>query len=235
MQNEKIKFSPLHDGVGFHPFSEGLPYAPQTKVSPRTENKPFPTAPAFSPQLSRGTGAVAAGTPTFAMPMTARQLQQQTPKTSPNLNQRSVVHTQAAATPELAKTLATTESPLRARFFAYLLDTVIHLAFWIAINLIATFTFHFQLDTSLLARNWIGFSLFFAFSQWFFIAMQEVLFETTIGKSFFDLEFKRSRKSFFAPSLFLRSIVFMVGMFFMGLGLLYRPQDSIAEIQFKHS
>jgi len=231
MQNEKIKFSPLHDGVGFHPFSEGLPYAPQIKTAlkttPKVENKPTHTAPAISPSMNRGAGAVSAGAPTFAMPKTTRQLQQQ-------IN-APLANTQTFASPDTVKSLAPTESLLRARFFAYLLDTVMHLGFWITINLIATFGFHFQLDGSLLVKNWLGFTLFFAFSQWFFIAMQEVLFETTIGKSFFGLEFKRTRKSFFASSLFLRSIVFMAGMIFMGLGLLYRPQDRIAEIQLQHS
>lgn len=51
-KQREIQFKPLTDGLGFHPFSDGLPYSPQ---SPST--KPTPTT---------GTGAVAAGRPTFA-------------------------------------------------------------------------------------------------------------------------------------------------------------------------
>lgn len=47
-RNKEIRFAPVTDGLGFHPFSEGLPYAPAAK-----------------PSLT-GTGAVAAGTPRFA-------------------------------------------------------------------------------------------------------------------------------------------------------------------------
>ncbi|OFZ78496.1 MAG: hypothetical protein A2583_05405 [Bdellovibrionales bacterium RIFOXYD1_FULL_53_11] len=50
----EIKFVPLTDGLGFHPFSDGLPYAPVSK--PRI------------PGTSHGTGAVAAGKPVFLKP-----------------------------------------------------------------------------------------------------------------------------------------------------------------------
>jgi len=226
MQNEKIKFKPLHDGVGFHPFSEGLPYAPQVKTASKPE--PKTVLPSISPSFNRGAGATVAGTPTFATPKTTRQLQQ-----TANA-QSATTPTFVAKSEPVATTVPVQESVLlRARFFAYLLDTVMHLGFWIGVDLLGAFLFHFQLDASLLARNWVGFSIFFAFSQWFFIAMQELLFETSFGKSFFGLEFKQTRKSFFASSLFLRSIVFMLGTVCLGLGLIYRPQDRIAEIQFK--
>jgi hypothetical protein len=210
MQNEKISFKPLHDGMGFHPFSEGLPYAP--------------TAPTVTPNHQRGTGALSAGTPSFSTPKTTRQIQQQNVQST--IAEKPVIQ---ATSPAL------TQSILRKRFFAYLLDTVVHLGFWIAINLIAIFAFQFELDGALLEKNWLGFTLFFIFSQWFFIAMQEMLFENSIGKLFFGLEFKRNRHSFFASSLLLRSIVFMIGALSAGLGLYFLPQDKIAELQLKHS
>src|SRR4051794_28786408 len=62
MEKEKeLSFAPITDGLGFHPFSNGLPYAPVTK--PATPSSP--TAPRVSLNLSSGTGAVAAGAPSF--------------------------------------------------------------------------------------------------------------------------------------------------------------------------
>ncbi len=197
-QKEKISFKPLHDGVGFHPFSEGLPYA---RV---------------------GAGAMSAGAPSFAIPKTTRQLHQQ--KTQ---GPAPMIHATPTAMPA--------SSLRRKRAFAYLLDTVIHLGFWISINLIATVGFHFELDGTLLEKNWVGFLSFFIFSQWFFIAMQEVLFRGSIGKFFFGLEFKRNRNSFFGSSLLLRSLVFLFGALFAGVGLYFLPQDKIAGIQLKQS
>ena len=232
--NEKINFKPLHEGVGFHPFSEGLPYAPQSK----TESKSRATANSISPELkkdySRGTGAMSAGSPSFAMPKTTRQIQQQS---SQNHFQKPVVNTKTAPTTQSSSMVIpeSMQSVLRKRFFAYLLDTVVHMGFWITVNLIAAFSFHFELDSELITSNWFGFSLFFAFSQWIFIAMQEMLFENSLGKSFFGLEFKRNRTSFFSSALLLRSIIFMMGLMTAGIGLLFLPQDKIAEIQLKRS
>lgn len=216
MQNEKISFKPIHEGMGFHPFSEGLPYAPQAKQ----ESKPKPTAPAIS---SYGRGAVSAGAPSFATPKTTRQILQKN------------IQPVAAEKPKMpVNKTENNESILRKRFFAYLMDTVIHLGFWISINLVAIFAFHFELDMALLEKNWFGFALFFIFSQWFFIAMQELLFENSLGKLFFGLEFKRNRNSFFGSSLLLRSIVFILGALAAGLGFYFLPQDKIAEIQPMH-
>ena len=225
-QNEKISFKPLHDGVGFHPFSEGLPYAPQTK----TEYKIHPTAPSTTPNYTRGAGAMSAGKPSFSMPLTTRQIQQQNTQ---NAVQKPVVQIRTVS--PVATPTVSTPSLIRRRFFAYLLDTVFHLGFWISTNLIATLGFHFELDGPLFEKNWMGFVAFFIFSQWFFISMQEVLFENSIGKVFFGLEFKRSNSSFFGSSLLLRSIVFMIGLLPAGLGLYFLPQDKIAEIQLKHT
>jgi hypothetical protein len=116
----------------------------------------------------------------------------------------------------------------RQRIFAYLLDTVIHAGFWIGTNLAALFLFHFQLDAEILRENFGQFMIFFMISQWIFIGLQEVLFENSIGKSFFNLEFKRNHRS-----LFLRSIVFMLGALFFGIGLYFKVQDKMGEIQLK--
>jgi hypothetical protein len=234
MQNEKIKFKPLHEGVGFHPFSEGLPYAPQTKSEPKPRVQSQPT-PSESIRHNPSVGATSAGIPSFSipsMPKTTRQLREQK-NPLPQFNPSASVAPKAATIP--GKNFeAYREADLRTRFFAYLLDTVVHLSFWTAISMIATFGMKLEIDGTLIAQNWMGFGLFFVFSQWFFIAMQETLFETTFGKSFFKLEFKRNRKNWFSGSLFVRSIVFMIGALTL-VGFFFRPQDHFAEVQHQQS
>ena len=234
----KIQFKPLHEGMGFHPFSDGLPYAPESK------NK-----------YSSGTGAVSAGRPQFvaqklssssslgnSKPLgTARQLQGQAQGqlqgqnslATPRINQplpaaqrlqKTPPQIAAAVHPELMSDTGL----LRRRFFAYLMDTIIHAGFWLAANLTALFFFKFQIDSEIIRDNFLQFFLFFLTSQWMFIALQEMLFENSIGKVFFNLEFKRNHRS-----LLLRSVVFIAGVLFFGLGLFFRPQDRLGEIQLK--
>ncbi len=212
MEKQKISFKPLHEGMGFHPFSDGLPYAPESKAKHQS-----------------GTGANAAGRPQFISQTinssgrtpikTARQLQTVAPQVAPTPIAK-------AKTPELKP--AVTSSLIRKRAFAYLLDSILHAGFWIATNLAALVIFKFQFDAEIVRESLGQFIAFLVISQWIFIALQEVLFETTLGKTFFNLEFKRNHKS-----LFLRSFVFMLGALFLGLGLVFRPQDKLGEIQMR--
>ena len=205
MEKDRISFRPLHDGMGFHPFSDGLPYAPEAK------RKQAP---------STGTGAVSAGTPRFAEPIrTARQLQQ-----------ASQARTQPTPAPAPRPVVApeTQETDLvRRRAFAYLLDAILHAGFWITTNLAALFAFKFHLDPELMLQNPAGFLVFFLLSQWLFISLQEVLFETSAGKVFFQLEFERGHRS-----LLLRSIVFALGSLLV-FGWFFRPQDSLGKLRLR--
>jgi hypothetical protein len=237
MEKGKIQFKPLHEGMGFHPFSDGLPYAPESKAGVR---------PSKGQSMGQGSGAVSAGRPRFATATpptkTARQLQTPLavaptatiPASGFPAPQRARVAPVSAPAPgkagveESRRVTDTGESVLRKRFFAYLLDTVVHAAFWIATNLVALFWFQFQIDGEILRDSLPQFLVFFAISQWIFIGLQEVLFQNSIGKSFFDLEFKRNH-----GSLFLRSFVFMLGVACFGLGLFFRPQDRFGEPQLK--
>lgn len=239
MEKEKIKFKPLHEGMGFHPFSDGLPYAPESKNKSAT-----------------GTGATAAGRPQFAnasttiptaqtAKATARQIQER--QQALPRSQAPIIHSplhdplklrmraperklgpSPAAKVVPAPVMTADASIIRRRVFAYLMDTVIHAGFWLATNLTALFLFKFQLDSDILKDNFGQFFVFFLVSQWMFIALQEILFENSIGKVFFNLEFKRNHRS-----LFLRSFVFMVGLLTFGMGLYFRPQDRLGEIQLK--
>ena len=234
MEKNKIQFKPLHEGMGFHPFSDGLPYAPESKS-----------------KYGNGSGATSAGRPQFATPttsgpalapatstsprVTARQLQERKPQVNithhemarANVKQTAQKTAQSIA-PQIAPAPQTEKAILRRRAFAYLLDTLIHAGFWLTSNLAALFFFKFQLDSDIIKENFGQFAVFFILSQWLFIALQEILFENSIGKVFFNLEFKRNHRS-----LFLRSFVFMMGVACLGLGLYYRPQDRFGEIQLK--
>ena len=108
------------------------------------------------------------------------------------------------------------------------MDTLIHAGFWLTTNLAALFFFKFQLDSEIIKENLGQFLVFFLISQWLFIALQEILFENSIGKAFFNLEFKRNHHS-----LFLRSVVFVLGVLCLGLGFYFRPQDRLGEIQLR--
>jgi hypothetical protein len=233
-EKSKIHFKPLHEGMGFHPFSDGLPYAPESKS-----------------KYSSGSGATSAGRPQFANPtlsgpalapatssqpkVTARQLQERNANAHIPITRHEPISRAPIANPaaeakagarvNIAPTIET--SLIRKRAFAYLLDTVIHAGFWLAVNLTALFFFKFQVDAEIVRDNFGQFLVFFLTSQWMFIALQEILFENSIGKVFFNLEFKRSHHS-----LFLRSIVFMIGAICL-VGFYFRPQDRLGEIQLK--
>lgn len=204
MEKDRISFKPLHDGMGFHPFSDGLPYAPETK------KKPVP---------STGAGAVSAGAPRFAEPIrTARQLHQ--------LQQVAQVKSQPVIAPRPATPVMKT-GLIRRRAFAYLLDAILHAGFWISTNLAALFAFKFHIDPELMLQNPGGFLVFFLISQWLFITLQEVLFETSAGKVFFQLEFERGHRS-----LLLRSAVFALGAILV-FGWFLQPQDRLGKLRLR--
>ncbi|MBS1959425.1 MAG: hypothetical protein JST80_08140 [Bdellovibrionales bacterium] len=240
MEKDKISFKPLHEGMGFHPFSDGLPYAPESKASTTTSKQAPKTA--VPKTSSMGAGAMAAGRPQFATARQLKQIQEQHSITpvitrAPNPNAPKIISTKISGTEPAVKPVKVPAAPinpaeekslLRRRAFAYLMDTVIHAGFWLATNLTALFFFKFQVDAEIVQEHLSQFLLFFIVSQWLFIALQEMLFETTIGKAFFNLEFKRNHKS-----LFLRSIVFMIGLLAFGLGLYYRPHDKLGQLQLK--
>lgn len=244
--DKKIQFKPLHEGMGFHPFSDGLPYAPESKSKYQGgAGANVAGRPSFIPQSAPKSAPMAptASTHTNSRPMgTARQLQQQQIqiKSAERISAPQLHITPAQAKPRVATTMNPnansqvamstdlSTSVLRRRAFAYAMDTMIHAGFWLATNLTALFFFKFQIDSEIVKDNFAQFFLFFCISQWMFIALQEMLFENSIGKVFFNLEFKRNHSS-----LLLRSMVFMAGAACFGLGLFYRPQDKLGQIQLK--
>lgn len=183
LNQSKQKFTSIHEGVGFHPFSDGLPYAPSRR----------------SPQKSEG--AISAGAPIYA-PL------------NPSLVNPSLEAVTTTAEP----------SVVRMRALAYALDCIIHAAFWVATNSYALKTFQFGFELKYFEGFELQLATFYLFSQWFFVAFQEVLFETSAGKAFLGLKFKEPHRS-----LFFRSLIFLVGAMSI-VGFFTRPQDKWGKI-----
>lgn len=185
LNQSKQKFTSIHEGVGFHPFSDGLPYAPSRR----------------SPQ--KGEGAVSAGAPIYA-PL------------NPSLEKI------ASPTPSLRATAE--PSVVRMRALAYALDCILHAAFWFAANTYALKVFQFGFELKYFEGFELQLATFYLFSQWFFVAFQEVLFETSAGKAFLGLKFEAPHRS-----LFFRSLIFLVGALSL-VGFVTRPQDRWGKI-----
>lgn len=68
-ESEQLNFKAINSGLGFHPFSDGLPYAPVSKSpsKPGTSNQlGHSSSSVLGANLLGGAGAVAAGPPQFA-------------------------------------------------------------------------------------------------------------------------------------------------------------------------
>src|ERR1700687_3561817 len=70
---KRIDFKPITQGLGFHPFSDGLPYAPVSKAAQRPQATPHtPLSREMARELAKefaaGAGAISAGQPGFAYP-----------------------------------------------------------------------------------------------------------------------------------------------------------------------
>lgn len=151
MDKEKIQFQPINSGLGFHPFSNGLPYAPEKKLK-RDSKKPS----------SQGTGAVAAGRPTFVFPDDPpAQVQIQT------LNDES------------------RWSHIFKRSLAFLVDTlagsiVCSFGLFLAFKVLGvSFENLYRRDFTLVVLVFLG------VFNWTLITAQEIAFGTTVGKKLF--------------------------------------------------
>ncbi len=221
---DKINFKSVHEGMGFHPFSDGLPYAPVSK-SVSTDKKTDKqndrqSIPTYTPPPA---------TKTFARPATPVQTLDRSSAAAPVFAQKipqfhfktEVDEIKVQTTPEIHVQPGLT----RKRVFAFLLDVVIHAFAWQIVNgLVLAFTGS-GFDWSIVADRPAFFFCLFYVSQWFFIGTQEALFKSTLGKSFFELEFKTDHSS-----LFFRSLVFHLGLLCFGIGAFFKIQDFFGQV-----
>jgi len=228
-QNTKsdIEFKPLTQGLGFHPFADGLPYAPNGR-----------NAPGQNPTLSKGTGAVAAGNPSFSYPRTQPAIQS-TPMTNPSIDRirkELEVLAQARArqnTPPVSvvSTPVSAVSHLNfksfgmgysfARVAAYFIDSAFNLSICAAILSTALVSKDiealglYQLKPLLIAGT------FLFLCNWSLIAAQEVAFGTSLGKRIFGLKLEGT-----GMEVFMRAVLFIPSLMFSGLGILMAIFDS---------
>jgi hypothetical protein len=241
-----ISFRPLSDGLGFHPFSDGLPYAPIAKsprISGATQN-----AISQSTTPSTGAGAVAAGSPKMVFPQKPVQPQKSlaVPQISvpvakgsipidqslPGLGIEKEKRAQAVTQGNVEQTFGLVY--LLRRMIAQLIDSGVSLALFAGIVRFGLwneeFTPELMTNSSLLfvaACLWITF-------HWFLLAVQEVIFLTSIGKRLVGLRLFGS--SFL---VLLRSLFFLPSVGLLGIGIIWGVfdrkkrcwHDQIVEIQ----
>lgn len=230
MEKKEIQFKPLGEGLGFHPFADGLPYAPQSP----------------SQRLAaRGTGAIAAGKPTFITPSTSPTIEK-IKKELEALDSLSLGRiperpaTLSRPQDPTIKNLFERERPMPApvsvevrrsqeksffyslqRVFAYCIDSLFNLSLCATIlstALINTDTEKLSIITPGVA---LVVAVFLFFCNWALIAGQEMAFGTSLGKKIFGLKIEGS-----GAQVFWRSVFFIPSLFFSGLGLVFALFDS---------
>jgi uncharacterized RDD family membrane protein YckC len=231
-KEKPVRFQTLTDGLGFHPFADGLPYAPAGKTG----------GSASSQTPSSGTGAIAAGRPQFVYPSPAVTAAAKTASraTLPNLPTlgstvdetvdriRRELETIQQDRIDIARTNAANIQSLQAgtrhphrigysieRAFAFLLDSAFNLS--ICASILSTALLSTDLDNlkdlTPAAMFTVGFFLFAC--NWALLTAQEVAFGTTIGKRIFGLRLDGN-----GFECFVRSLFFVPSLFFGGLGII---------------
>lgn len=223
----EVKFTALTQGLGFHPFSDGLPYAPVTKTQV-TPAHPRPKAG----NIASGTGAVAAGPPSFAR------------VSVPIAPPAAVVPTITPVKPQ--PTIALPENPVIAaaskygffyllkRTLAYVLDSFINVTLCIGALGFVLWKQQIQSDLLITPSVILLLGLFLVGFNWALVTAQEVAFGTSIGKRLFGLVLRGS-----VSAIFLRAFFFLPSVGFSGVGLIWSIfnrrrrcwHDSVVDLQ----
>lgn len=179
-----IQFKPAHSGVGFHPFSNGLPYTP-----------------------TPGAGTFAGRPPKTVVPRVNKV-------PSPQKNETEALKTNPIE-------LHLDWSYLLLRLIAYGLDIISMASLTVSGFGISLLTLKMSpwilLDSSLILMS-IAMTAFFC---WALILIQELIFQTSLGKIIVGLRLRGS-----ATSIFLRSLLFIPSFIFGGFGLFWGLFDS---------
>lgn len=217
--DREISFKPLTDGLGFHPFEDGLPYAP-----------------ANTPKKQTGTGATAAGRAQFSYPtQKSATTSQYTPNTvsqpvrsSPvdvtaEKIRRELESIQTQRLDQARAMAARTHAPLEVTYgfsysfqrgFAFLLDSAFNLS--VCASILSTALISTDLDNIKTIDDpaLITVAVFLAICNWALLAAQEVAFGTTIGKRIFGLKLDGT-----GVQCLIRSVLFLPSLLFGGLGI----------------
>jgi hypothetical protein len=191
-KEKEIQFKALSDGLGFHPFANGLPYSPPTGKTQPEEKKP---------DFSKGTGAYSAGRPSFVYP--------KAPAAKP-------------AAPAVApKPLLQTDQTLGfeyllKRVLSFMVDSFLNILLSSAILGFCLWSqsnnFDFMMNSGVLVIS----ACFLLFFNWAMITSQEILFHTSIGKKLFGLRLQGS-----LGAILGRAVLFIPSAAFFGLGVIW--------------
>ncbi|MCM2322776.1 MAG: RDD family protein [Oligoflexia bacterium] len=216
----ELVFRPVTSGLGFHPFSDGMPYAPvsQNATARTTQKHGLP----FRPLSNMGSGAVAAGTPTFVtgpVGFPSRPV----PRVSVPVATAAQNPAAARATEPVATTIAQPTFGfvyLLKRCLAYGIDSGINLGLGIAALSAALMEQSLKPELLLNPGIILVSALFFGFFNWAIITAQEVAFGTSIGKRLFRLAVSGP-----ASAVLLRAFFFLPSAGCFGAGLLWSVLD----------
>ncbi len=202
-----INFTTLSEGLGFHPFADGLPYAPVTKARTST--------------TSDGTGAVSAGPPRIArvnIPIA--------PARAPMVAPAATVQPQPPARAPLKETAAAAPARvfqekfgfiyLMKRTLAYLMDSTVNVGLCLIALAFALQKQNLRPEALFHPGVVVLSVLFLAAFNWAVVTAQEVAFGTTLGKRVFGIEIHGG-----AAATFLRAFFFLASVAFGGAGLLW--------------
>lgn len=225
-----LQFKAVNEGLGFHPFSDGLPYAPVVKKSREA-------APERDSR-SRGAGATLAGPISVSPAITRPAPRVKVPvanqvaaslESSPTAGPAIGVPVRYRPADAIAAAKPAPQAASRAipaasygllylakRALAYSLDTALNLS-----AVVAALSFvlvHNDVPPEMLLSSGVVLLtiVFLAFFNWAVTTAQEIAFGTSIGKRVFGLALDGS-----ASAVFLRAFFFLPSVGFAGLGLIW--------------
>lgn len=191
-EKTSLEFKPAHRGLGFHPFSEGMPYAPPT---------PAPTLTPNSGSSPKKLSDSVAGPIRYAPPEAIRG--------KPLAELQSAIQRKNPSNALGAGYLA-------LRVFAFSIDLITHFSVSL-LMLMGVFVIQGHEAVVLFEPGIIELALVFSIlMSWALSTAQEVALGSTPGKRLLGLRLEGS-----AGLLFLRSILFIPSLLFMGSGVLW--------------
>jgi uncharacterized RDD family membrane protein YckC len=214
--DKEIEFRPLTPGLGFHPFSDGLPYAPLKKKNTTTT----------------GTGAVAAGPATFAKtlptlaPRTIATPRVSVPVATPVVQQAAPAPSTSTAFNSPTSAAKPFAEPaygfvyLVKRSLAYIIDSSLNTALLATALSLVLVNQNIQPDALMNAGVMLLTILFFVLFNWALITAQEIAFGSSVGKRIFGLTIRGS-----TSAIFLRAFFFLPSAGFCALGLIWALFD----------
>ena len=181
-----LKFKAITKGLGFHPFSDGMPYTPQNPETQRTQRvKPRAAAPEipWAPSVVQDQPAISGA--------------------------KSLIEAQPA---EIVATAPLDVDYLAKRMAAYIFDSLVNIASCGAAFLFVISKLKVPKDTLLNPDTFFLFGLFLLFFSWILVLAQEIAFGTSLGKKLFGLAIQGDALTLFFRGFFFSVSLAMAGL-----------------------